>query len=128
MGRLELSCAAMKLFSGWITVMVNDVEAAARWYAEKFELKSSGVRQEDGTRSCQLLSRDMDTKIVLCQKESDDEEPDRAILNTGNAAKAREWLLARAVNVGPVTADRKGTRYFEMRDSEDNPVEICEEP
>jgi hypothetical protein len=28
----------------------------------------------------------------------------------------------------PVETDRQGTHYFEMRDSEGNTVEICEEP
>jgi predicted enzyme related to lactoylglutathione lyase len=119
----------MKLFFGWITVAANDLEAAARWYAEKFDLKNSGFTEEDGSRFCELTSgREMEPKIVLWQKESDEAEPDRPILNTVNAVKAREWLLARQVNVGPVETDRQGTHYFEMRDSEGNTVEICEEP
>jgi len=120
----------MKLFFGWITVAANDLEAAARWYVEKFELKNSGFTEEDGSRFCELTAGDydMEPKIVLCQKESDEAEPDKPILNTANAAKAREWLLARNVSVGPVETDRQGTHYFEMRDNEGNTVEICEEP
>jgi predicted enzyme related to lactoylglutathione lyase len=120
----------MKLFFGWITVAANDLEAAAQWYAEKFELKNSGFTEEDGSRFCALRPRgdEMEPEIVLCQKESGEAEPDKPILNTSNAAKAREWLLARDVNVGPVETDRQGTHYFEMRDGEGNTVEICEEP
>ena len=47
---------------------------------------------------------------------------------TGNAAKAREWLLARGINVGPDQTDGQGTHYVEFRDLEDNIIEICEEP
>ena len=121
----------MKLFSGWITIAVKNVDAAAQWYAQKFDLKNEGVTQEEGmSRACELMSRDrdMETKILLCEKENDDAELDRPILNTANAAKARDWLLARGVEVGPVQTDRQGTRYIEMRDCEGNMVEICEEP
>ena len=120
----------MKLFFGSITVGANNLEAAARWYAEKFDLENYGVIEENGARFCELTpgGNAMEPEIVLCQKESGEAEPDRPILNTANAAKAREWLLARQVNVGPVETDRQGTHYFEMRDSEGNTVEICEEP
>ena len=43
-------------------------------------------------------------------------------------AKAREWLLARGVNVGPAHTDIQGTHYIEMRDLDNNLIEICEEP
>jgi catechol 2,3-dioxygenase-like lactoylglutathione lyase family enzyme len=117
----------MKMFSGWVTVAVNNMDAAARWYAEKFDLKNEGLTQNEDSDLYVVASRDMATKFLLVSRERDG-EPDRAILNTGNAASAREWLLARGVNAGPVETDRQGTHYFEMRDLEDNVVEICEEP
>jgi hypothetical protein len=49
-------------------------------------------------------------------------------MDTASAAKAREWLLARGVEVGPVQTDRQGTHFVEMRDLENNMIEICEEP
>jgi hypothetical protein len=50
------------------------------------------------------------------------------MFDTGNAQKAREWLLARGVNVGPVQTDGQGTHYCEIFDLDNNMIEICEEP
>jgi hypothetical protein len=50
------------------------------------------------------------------------------MLATGNAQKAREWLIARGVSADAIRSDRQGTRYFEIRDLENNAIEIFEEP
>jgi hypothetical protein len=50
------------------------------------------------------------------------------MLYASNLKKAREFLSARAVNVGNIQQDRQGTHYFQMRDPEGNVIEICEEP
>ena len=42
--------------------------------------------------------------------------------------RRREWLLSRGVSVGPVQVDGQGARYIEMRDLDNNMIEICEEP
>jgi catechol 2,3-dioxygenase-like lactoylglutathione lyase family enzyme len=116
----------MKLFIGCITVPVDNLEAAARWYAEKLNLQNEGYKQDETSGFYQVVSRDALTRIVLVSREEGGE--DRPILNTDNAAKAREWLQSRGVNAGPVETDRQGTHFFEMRDLEENLIEICEEP
>ena len=62
----------------------------------KFALRNEGRVEDDGTSSyCQLVSRQWEFKIVLAAKEDGGSNPEKPIIDTGNAAKAREWLLAR---------------------------------
>jgi hypothetical protein len=49
-------------------------------------------------------------------------------MNTPNVKKAREFPIARGVNVSEIQEDRQGTHFFEMRDLEGNVIEISEEP
>jgi hypothetical protein len=49
-------------------------------------------------------------------------------MNASSVKKAREFLIARGVNVRPIQEDRQGTHFFEMRDLEGNVIEISEEP
>ena len=117
----------MKHFSGCIVICVKDIPAAVNWYKEKLELRESKLPVDDGEPDDTLLvSRDEQIKVVVTREGSG--EPDRPIFDTGNAAKAREWLLARGVTVGPVETDSAGTRFIELRDLDDNKIEICEEP
>ena len=119
----------MKLFSGLIVVAVRNLDAASAWYQEKFDLRYEKVKSDDASPSILLVSREGEPRISLMTKDDDDAgEMDRPIMDTANAAKAREWLLARGVEVSPVQTDRQGTHYVEMRDLENNMIEICEEP
>jgi len=112
-------------FSGWIVVAVRDVDAAAAWYKQKLELPESQKIEDDETGGLELSTRHQEIKVLLF---AGTDYPDRPILNTRNAAKAREWLLARGVEAGPVQTDRQGTHFIEMHDLEGNSIEICEEP
>ncbi|HEY7403110.1 MAG TPA: VOC family protein [Candidatus Angelobacter sp.] len=119
----------MNHFSGLIVVCVKDIAAAVDWYKEKLELRESDYSFDDGDPDDTLLvSRDRDEEIKVVVTRQGPGEPDRPIFDTRNAAKAREWLLARGVTVGPVETDRAGTHYIELRDLDDNVIEICEEP
>jgi hypothetical protein len=109
-------------------VGVRDVAAASAWYIEKLGLKKITVELDEG-EGCIALAfpKELPTPIVL--------GPSRAVtdgttpmLYAGNVNKGREWLSSRGVNVGAVQEDRQGTHYFEMRDLEDNVIEISEEP
>lgn len=119
----------MSLFTGLIAIGVNDVTAAIAWYKEKFGLRESGHKYEDGNPDDTELvsSRDREFAIMLLAgvEEAGDPPP---ILITSDVRKAREWLAARGVNVTPVQTDRQGTQYIEMRDLENNLIEISEEP
>jgi catechol 2,3-dioxygenase-like lactoylglutathione lyase family enzyme len=115
----------MAPFTGWIVVAVRDVDAAAAWYKQKLELPESRTIEDEETGGLELSTRNLEIKVLLF---AGADYPDRPILDTRNAAKAREWLLARGVEVGPVETDIQGTHYIEMRDLEGNSIEICEEP
>ena len=121
--------SAMILFNGVIAIGVSDLDATIAWYKEKFELRESGHKVQDGDPGdTELVSRNGEIMIVLSTGiEPQGNEPP-PILNTADAAKAREWLLAHGVNVGPVQTDIQGTRYIEMRDLDKNMIEISEEP
>jgi catechol 2,3-dioxygenase-like lactoylglutathione lyase family enzyme len=114
----------MAPFTGWIVVAVRNLDAAAAWYKQKLDLPESR-EAEDNSGGMELTTRNLETKVILLTGE---EYPDRPILDTSNAAKAREWLLARGVEVGPVQTDIQGTHFIEMRDLEGNTIEISEEP
>jgi catechol 2,3-dioxygenase-like lactoylglutathione lyase family enzyme len=117
----------MNVFSGQIVVCISNREAAIAWYKEKLDLRESAHPIEDGEPGDILLtSRKDELRVILTAAGTG--EPDRPILDTRNAAKAREWLLALGVEVGPVQTDIQGTHYIEMRDLEGNSIEICEEP
>lgn len=127
LGRVEVLCFAMSAFSGLIVICVSNLEATVAWYKEKLDLRESMHLIEDGQPEGILLSSRKD-EIRVVVTAAGPGEPDRPILDTHNAAKAREWLMERGVEVGPVQIDRQGTHYIEMRDLEGNSIEICEEP
>jgi catechol 2,3-dioxygenase-like lactoylglutathione lyase family enzyme len=117
----------MSQFRGVVCVGVSNIEAAAIWYKEKLGLRESGQEVVDGEPGdMELISGN--GKIVVDIVGLGGVSADTQMFYTGNAAKAREWLLSRGVNVGPLQTDGQGTRYIEFRDLEDNMIEICEEP
>jgi hypothetical protein len=117
----------MSLFSGAIFIGVSNIEAAVAWYKEKFELRESPDPVVDGEPGdVELVSRNGRVHVVMKPGSGGSIETPR--FDAGNVQKAREWLLARGVNVGPVQTDGQGTRYCEMYDLDNNMIEICEEP
>jgi catechol 2,3-dioxygenase-like lactoylglutathione lyase family enzyme len=115
----------MAPFTGWIVVAVRNLETAAAWYKQKLELPESREIEDDDSPGLELSTRHQEIKVLLF---AGTDYPDRPILDTRSAAKAREWLLARGVEVGPVKTDIQGTHFIEMHDLEGNMIEICEEP
>lgn len=117
----------MSKFSGAICIAVSNMEAAVSWYKDKFGLRESGQPVNDGEPGdIELVSAN--EEIIVDLVGSGGEPVETPMFNTGNAAQAREWLLSRGVSVGPVQVDGQGTRYIEMRDLDNNMIEICEEP
>lgn len=115
----------MRMFSGSIYVVVRNRDSAIGWYKEKFKLGSGSlVEMEEGEVELQSSDRELTISIGG----PTDNPVDRAMLATGNAKKAREWLVGHGVSADPIQTDRQGTRYFEIRDLENNPIEIFEEP
>ena len=104
--------------------MVRDLDAAIAWYRQTFKLIQGDLFDIDEGDAL-LQSRSGKFKVALGRPSS--VPVDRAMLATRNAQKAREWLMGRGVNVDPIQTDRQGRRYFEIRDLENNVIEVFEE-
>jgi catechol 2,3-dioxygenase-like lactoylglutathione lyase family enzyme len=113
-------------FQGSIYIGVRNMAAALAWYKEKLDLRESPKPMAEEIGDVALVSRDGDAFIAF--GEPNPANVETQILAVGNTQKAREWLAARGVKVGPIQVDRQGTPYFEMRDLENNMIEFCEEP
>ena len=113
-------------FKGSIYIGVRDLDAALAWYKEKLDLRESRKPMDDEIGDVALVSDHGDAFIAFGAPNAANVET--RIFSVGNTQKAREWLAARGVKVGPLQVDRQGTPYFEMRDLEDNMIEFSEEP
>lgn len=118
----------MSLFTrgGTNYIPVLDMDAAASWYAEKFGLRQQKTQFDEGETGIELTHSE-EIFFVLGPRNApnDDETP---MLYTSRIQKARDYLISRGVNVGEVQQDRQGTHFFEVRDLENNLIEITEEP
>lgn len=107
-------------------IPVVDIAAATAWYIEKLGLRKVNVDMDDG-EGCVALGFAKD-ECELCLgppgRSSGELTP---MFNSSNLKKAREFLIARGVNVSEIQQDRQGTRFFEMRDLEGNVIEISGE-
>ncbi len=113
-------------FAGSIYIGVRDLKAALAWYKNKFDLREFPGPMDDEIGDAALVSSGEGVFISFGAPNPANIET--RIFYVKNAQKAREWLSARGVNVGPLQTDRQRTHYFEMHDLEDNMIEICEEP
>ena len=50
------------------------------------------------------------------------------MLFTTNIKKAKDFLNSRGAGLGEIEQDAQGTHYFEIRDPEENVIEVSEEP
>jgi len=118
----------MALFrpAGTNYIPVLDLSSAASWYVDKFGLRQHPTKFDDGQRGVELSDSD-ELFFVLGPRglPADDETP---MLYTSRIDKARNYLSSRGVNVGEIQRDRQGTRFFEIRDLENNLIEIVDEP
>ena len=110
-----------------VYVGVTDPTAASAWYIEKLGLRQ--VMPTDEGEGCISLgfSNKETSPIILGPREvaTDAATP---MLYTANVETAREHLISRGANVGPIEQDRQGTRFFLLRDVEGNAIEVTEEP
>jgi hypothetical protein len=117
----------MSLFrpAGTNYVPVLDVAAASAWYAEKFGLRQSVTKFDDGQKGVELTLAD-EVFFVLGPRDvpTDGETP---MLYTSRIEKARNFLISRGVSVDEIQQDRQRTRFFQMRDLEGNVTEIVDE-
>jgi hypothetical protein len=107
-------------------VGVVDVAAASAWYIDKLGFQQVVLDDEEGCMALAFSQNDM-TAITLGPRgrPADGTTP---MLYASNVERAREKLISRGVNVGPIEEDLQGTHYFMIRDLDGNPVEITKEP
>src|SRR5580704_11143973 len=108
---------------------VLDVESATSWHIEKLGLQEVPAEMGD-PEGCVALdfSKKDQTCIAVLGPRGKPTDGTTPMLYASNIKKAREVLSSRGVNVGDVQKDRQGTQYFQMRDMEDNLIEVSEEP
>lgn len=108
---------------------VSDIAAAVAWYIEKLGLQKIKAEMND-CPGCVVLGFDKDVYAVTIGPVVPSDAIDELThsLFTNHIDKAQKWLSSRGVNVGEIQKDRQGTRFFEIRDPENNVIEITEEP
>ncbi len=82
----------------------------------------------DDGEGCVALGFSDEEYIIALGPAGKPTEELRPLLYTTNIKKAREFLNSRGAAPGEIEKDAQGTSYFEIRDPEDNVVEVCEEP
>lgn len=120
----QRSNGCMSMFSGSIYIGVRNLEAATAWYIEKFELTKLKKPADEEDADVGLMSPDGKVFVFLSVPNNGD--VDTPILFVKKIEKALEWLQAHSVNAGPVLTDGQ-SQYFEIRDLENNMIEICED-
>jgi hypothetical protein len=134
----HLRRASMPLFyTDLITLTYSDVEAAKRWWVETFDCKAmkappdwdcplpSDVALQLPGHSAPtiLLSATADVK----QAGYDRPKPPASVVFCEKLKKGHQQLASRGVLVGEIQ-DGGDTRFFEIRDTEGNVIQICKEP
>ena len=78
----------------------------------------------DNSEGCVALGFEKDQYSFCLGPPAPPSEELTPMLHSSNLKKAREHLISRGVNVTEIQQDRQGTRYFEIRDLEDNVIEV----
>jgi hypothetical protein len=117
----------LKSSGGENYVGVRNVAVASSWYLEKLGLRKVKVEMDEG-EGCLVLGFSHDEGALTLGPADKPTSGLTPMLFAPSAQKAREFLTSRGVTVGEIQQDRQHTRFFEMRDLEDNVIEICEEP
>lgn len=110
-----------------VILRVSNLETAVRWYESVLGLPS--VHRDEAVRLA-VLALD-GTSLTLWERGAGEAAPaaDAAgtypIFATGDAAGARERLVARGVAAGPLETG-EGVRFFRFEDPDGNVLEACE--
>src|SRR5258705_309067 len=119
-----------------LVLCYGDVERARRWWIRTFACNQGDVPAEwdDPLPSDVALSLpgSPEPTILLCAQSEVrgagyQRSNERPILFCRKATKAHEYLENQGAVPGPIQHSA-GLAFFEVRDPEDNAIEICEEP
>ena len=116
--------STMSMFSGSIYIGVRNLNAAIAWYIDKFELTKSKKPIDEEIGDVALVSND--GKIFIAMGAPNPANVETRIFNVRKIEKAREWIESRGISMGPLLTDGQN-QYFEIRDLENNMIEICQE-
>lgn len=119
----------MPLFriADFVFIGVLDIDAASAWYIDKFGFQQV-IPMGDGEDCISLAVSKQDLTSITLGPLDGATDGTTPMLYTSNVERAREKLISRGVNVGPLEEDRQGTHYFEVRDLDGNQIEVTEEP
>jgi hypothetical protein len=120
-----------------VTLCYASMEAAKKWWIDAFDCKQVIVPPEwDSPLPSDValkLPGDSEPTILLSsQAEVQQAGFDRSstvvpIIFSDRLKKAYELLSSRGVLAGPIQEDSQ-TQFFEIRDLEGHPIQICKEP
>jgi hypothetical protein len=127
----------MSLFStDSFTLAYSDVESAKRWWVEAFDCKVAKVPSDwdcslPSDVALQLPGHSAPTillnaKVEVEQAGYDPPSPLACVIFCQKLKKGHEQLASRGVLAGPIQ-DGGDTHFFEIRDTEGNVIQICEE-
>ena len=120
-----------------VALAYSDIEAAKRWWIEAFECKQAKVPpdwdcQLPSDAALQLPGHTAPTVLLSARSEVEQANYDRpsplaSVIFCQKLKKGHEQLLSRGVLAGPIQ-DGGDTQFFEIRDPENNVIQICKEP
>ena len=120
-----------------VTLSYSNVEAAKQWWMNAFECKQVRVPPDwdnplpsdvaltlPGYSEPTILLND---RAQVREAGFDRSSPVVPVIFCNKLGKAHEHLSSRGVVVGPIQGDGE-TQFFEVRDIEENVIEVCKEP
>lgn len=120
-----------------VTLAYSDVEAAKHWWVKAFECKVAKVPpdwdcQLPSDVALQLPGHTAPTILLNAGAEVEKAGYDRpsplaSVIFCEKLKKGHEHLVSRGVLAGPIQ-DGGDTQFFEIRDPENNVIQICREP
>jgi hypothetical protein len=120
-----------------VALAYSDIEAAKRWWIEAFECKQAKVPPDwdcplPSDAALQLPGHSAPTVLLSARAEVERANYDRpsplvSVIFCLKLKKGHEQLLSRGVLAGPIQ-DGGDTQFFEIRDPENNVIQICKEP
>lgn len=102
-----------------------DLEAAIAWWRNAFDAAPDRTVEWDSTPGAALILPGSE-QVGVGLYTSGEPSPTVPVIFTPNIQRAHAHLEKRGIAAGPIQGD--SPKYFEIRDCENNLIEISEEP
>ena len=121
---------ASDFFKSDANITVRNPGECKPWYqttfdAREFSAKDIGL-DPDEQEGCIFLGWSKEGPFI-CLMPGDSSKETVASITCSNLSKAADYFARKGVTVSPIQEDRAGTKFFEIRDCEDNTIEFHEE-